>query len=190
MQPGFPHRCEKRISFAMPLYTEHDHFTETGSGQTWGKHSQKRDDAFVAGSFGISLPLALHFGKLDEVCASIDGIVDIIPRCSAEPNQVQRKNGLFFEFFLCLSRACLGNKIVFIYKWRKKWSICGTGNFFFSSNKTRRFAKTGLVPRQVLGKTRKEMLQRPHSNWRSFTKCGHARPRGRIFWARASKAPR
>ena len=24
---------------------------------------------------------------------------------------------LFFEFSLCLSRACLGKKIVFIYKW-------------------------------------------------------------------------
>jgi hypothetical protein len=28
-----------------------------------------------------------------------------------------RKNGPFFEFSLCLSRACLGKKIVFIYKW-------------------------------------------------------------------------
>jgi hypothetical protein len=27
---------------------------------------------------------------------------------------------LFFEFSLCLSRACLGKKITFIYKWRKK----------------------------------------------------------------------
>jgi hypothetical protein len=30
-----------------------------------------------------------------------------------------RKNGLFFEFSLCLSRACLGKMIVFIYKWLK-----------------------------------------------------------------------
>jgi len=27
------------------------------------------------------------------------------------------KNGIFFEFSLCLSRACLGKMIVFIYKW-------------------------------------------------------------------------
>jgi hypothetical protein len=27
----------------------------------------------------------------------------------------------FFEFSLCLSRACLGKTIHFIYKWRKKW---------------------------------------------------------------------
>ena len=29
-----------------------------------------------------------------------------------------------FEFSLCLSRACLGEKIVFIYKWRKKVRAC------------------------------------------------------------------
>eukprot|EP01046_Picozoa_sp_COSAG06_P037655 COSAG06_NODE_4273_length_4410_cov_5.289754_6_plen_101_part_00 len=29
----------------------------------------------------------------------------------------------FFEFSLCLSRACLGKMIVFIYKWRKKWAF-------------------------------------------------------------------
>jgi hypothetical protein len=27
----------------------------------------------------------------------------------------------FLEFFLCLSRACLGKMIVFIYKWREKY---------------------------------------------------------------------
>ena len=31
------------------------------------------------------------------------------------------KTFLFFEFSLCLSRACLGKKIVFIYKWLKKY---------------------------------------------------------------------
>jgi len=30
-----------------------------------------------------------------------------------------RENGNFFEFSLCLSRACLGKMIVFIYKWLK-----------------------------------------------------------------------
>jgi hypothetical protein len=29
------------------------------------------------------------------------------------------ENGIFFEFSLCLSRACLGKMIVFIYKWLK-----------------------------------------------------------------------
>ena len=29
------------------------------------------------------------------------------------------KRHLFFEFSLCLSRACLGKMIVFIYKWLK-----------------------------------------------------------------------
>jgi hypothetical protein len=32
-----------------------------------------------------------------------------------------RKTPLFFEFSLCLSRACLGKMFVYIYKWRKKW---------------------------------------------------------------------
>jgi hypothetical protein len=31
-----------------------------------------------------------------------------------------RENGTFFEFSLCLSRACLGKITHFIYKWRKK----------------------------------------------------------------------
>jgi hypothetical protein len=30
-----------------------------------------------------------------------------------------RKTASFFEFFLCLSRACLGKMIVLIYKWLK-----------------------------------------------------------------------
>jgi hypothetical protein len=30
-----------------------------------------------------------------------------------------RKTASFFEFSLCLSRACLGKMIVFIYKWLK-----------------------------------------------------------------------
>jgi hypothetical protein len=34
---------------------------------------------------------------------------------------VLRKTPLFFEFSLCLSRACLGKMFVLMYKWRKKW---------------------------------------------------------------------
>eukprot|EP01046_Picozoa_sp_COSAG06_P045683 COSAG06_NODE_6351_length_2973_cov_2.581072_2_plen_130_part_00 len=30
-------------------------------------------------------------------------------------------NAIFFELFLCLSRACLGKMIVFVYKWWPKW---------------------------------------------------------------------
>jgi hypothetical protein len=29
------------------------------------------------------------------------------------------RNGIFFEFSLCLSRACLGKMFVFMYKWLK-----------------------------------------------------------------------
>ena len=32
-----------------------------------------------------------------------------------------RKTPLFFEFSLCLSRACLGKMMHFIYKWLRKW---------------------------------------------------------------------
>jgi len=31
------------------------HFTKAGSGQTWGKHSEKRDDAFLQGRFADSV---------------------------------------------------------------------------------------------------------------------------------------
>jgi hypothetical protein len=40
-------------------------------------------------------------------------------RAQAKPGL--RKTPLFFEFSLCLSRACLGKMSVFIYKWRKNW---------------------------------------------------------------------
>jgi hypothetical protein len=33
------------------------------------------------------------------------------------------KRHSFFEFSLCLTRACLGKMFVFIYKWRKKMSF-------------------------------------------------------------------
>ena len=39
------------------------------------------------------------------------------PFVSAYPKETP----LFLEFSLCLSRACLGKMMHFIYKWRKKW---------------------------------------------------------------------
>jgi hypothetical protein len=36
----------------------------------------------------------------------------------SKPNEPE-KNGIFLEFSLCLSRACLGKMFVFIYKWLK-----------------------------------------------------------------------
>ena len=38
---------------------------------------------------------------------------------TAQPIRPEEKRS-FFEFFLCLSRACLGKIIIFIYKWLKK----------------------------------------------------------------------
>jgi hypothetical protein len=34
-----------------------------------------------------------------------------------------RKNGLVIEFSLCLSRAYLGEKIAFMYKWLRKFAF-------------------------------------------------------------------
>jgi hypothetical protein len=43
-----------------------------------------------------------------------------IREVSADDMRGLRENGTFFEFSLCLSRACLGKIIHFIYKWLKK----------------------------------------------------------------------
>ena len=43
------------------------------------------------------------------------------PRNSPSRLLLLQKTPFFFEFSPCLSRACLGKKIAFIYKWRKKW---------------------------------------------------------------------
>ena len=40
---------------------------------------------------------------------------------TAALTEALHKTPLFFEFSLCLSRACLGKKMHFIYKWLKKW---------------------------------------------------------------------
>eukprot|EP01046_Picozoa_sp_COSAG06_P049553 COSAG06_NODE_7653_length_2427_cov_4.548110_1_plen_178_part_00 len=36
------------------------------------------------------------------------------------PHKEPKKNVLCFELFLCLSRACLGKTIIFVWKWLKK----------------------------------------------------------------------
>jgi hypothetical protein len=49
----------------------------------------------------------------------------MLPRCRRRscrlPARPAKNATLFFEFSLCLSRACLGKMFSFIYKWRKKW---------------------------------------------------------------------
>jgi hypothetical protein len=50
-------------------------------------------------------------------CAMFNGANTNLQR----PEALEVKNGIFFQFSLCLSRACLGKIIVFIYKWLKKW---------------------------------------------------------------------
>ena len=47
---GWDAWCEIRIIyFAMPFYTQHNRFTKTGSGQTYGQHSKRHDAFFLAG---------------------------------------------------------------------------------------------------------------------------------------------
>jgi hypothetical protein len=48
-------------------------------------------------------------------CAMFNGANTNLQR----PEALEVKNGIFFQFSLCLSRACLGKIIVFIYKWLK-----------------------------------------------------------------------
>jgi hypothetical protein len=58
----------------------------------------------------------------------------LIPTClfhDTSTSQV-RKTAPFFEFSLCLSRACLGKMIVFVYKWLKnavfrRWKFVRSG---------------------------------------------------------------
>ena len=68
----------------------------------------------------------VHAGRLTSVPARLDQIV-AVPVLAAAPQRANhgfdavhlRKRHLFFEFSLCLSRACLGKMFVFMYKWRK-----------------------------------------------------------------------
>jgi hypothetical protein len=57
-------------------------------------------------------------------CAVANGHHERLPFLCDTPHPLDRfvawENGTFFEFSLCLSRACLGKMMIFIYKWRKK----------------------------------------------------------------------
>ena len=63
-------------------------------------HREREDDRGAVGVAGATLRLRRAGG-------------DIIRA------DVLQENGTLFEFSLCLSRACLGKMIVFIYKWYK-----------------------------------------------------------------------
>jgi hypothetical protein len=49
---------------------------------------------------------------------------------SVRKRSLLRENGTFFEFSLCLSRACLGKMMHFIYKWLKKCRFLTFRNAF------------------------------------------------------------
>ena len=69
------------------------------------------------------------------------------------------ENGTFFEFSLCLSRACLGKIMHFIYKWRKKCrfltnnrNVCLRGEGRRGSNPARVLAVAQIaLPRRGAG---------------------------------------
>jgi hypothetical protein len=97
-----------------------DHFTKTGSGQTKGKSHRRLETAgFVSmqgeegvddSDLGARLPAGLvsGAGACDESAWAW--------RLVAPIAQALLRRYAFFEFSLCLSRACLGKMIVFIYK--------------------------------------------------------------------------
>jgi hypothetical protein len=107
------------------------HFAKTGSGQTMGK-TQKSDSPFLytaditvlkggrISSDGARKPSLspLIFLMKTAICQDRLGAST---RKARDHARITRKTPLFFEFSLCLSRACLGKMFVFIYKWRKKW---------------------------------------------------------------------
>jgi hypothetical protein len=62
------------------------------------------------------------------------------------------KCALFFEFSLCLSRACLGKMIVFIYKLLKRGSKC-------TCHICNLYIKTNILPRQARDKRRETTTQ-------------------------------
>ena len=68
-----------------------EHCLRCIDGYDYDKHHFKLivgiNQDFMVGYMGVNLPLALHFGNIDAVCASIDCIAAIVPRCLAEPNQ-------------------------------------------------------------------------------------------------------
>jgi hypothetical protein len=53
----------------------------------------------------------------------------------------------FFEFSLCLSRACLGKTIHFIYKWRKSGQACAPADSFCEFHESAEILK--ITPRQA-----------------------------------------
>jgi len=82
------------------------HFAKTGSGQT-----ERKTFLFKKKFFRTRKPM--NEGS---------------SRKTFEPaGKRRRKSGLFLEFSLCLSRACLGKMMHYVYKWRKKWRFYSPG---------------------------------------------------------------
>jgi hypothetical protein len=62
-----------------------------------------------------------RFAALVWCCAAAGPFVSA-PTCydgGSSVSRAVRKTASFFEFSLCLSRACLGKMIIYIYKWLK-----------------------------------------------------------------------
>jgi hypothetical protein len=88
--------------------------------QLQGSNRQTTKGWIIFGSWGGVLVKPLD----DEIIAKFASGSAIVSATEQQQQQqaagAVRKTASFFEFSLCLSRACLGKIIVFIYKWRKK----------------------------------------------------------------------
>jgi hypothetical protein len=113
---------------------EKQSFAKTGSRQTyWKRLKNGRKTAFQVITAGrahassrtaqAARPTLAAAAVAERTAATGEGTA---PVATVPPTQQQlelktavRKTASFFEFSLCLSRACLGKMIVFICKWRE-----------------------------------------------------------------------
>jgi hypothetical protein len=65
-----------------------------------------------------SAPQPVHLSLLLQLLPPLGRSLPL--RCPRLRLLLPCRNASFFEFSLCLSRACLGKMIIYIYKWRKK----------------------------------------------------------------------
>ena len=75
--------------------------------------------------------MAEAIGRHDDMEAAQQMVTNITTAYRAAYSQRCEKTASFFEFFLCLSRACLGKMFVFICKWRKNAVLRRNGSYLY-----------------------------------------------------------
>ena len=113
-----------------------------------------------------------------------------------------RENGTSFEFSLCLSRACLGKIMHFIYKWRKKCRFLTRAPFNDQAalSRTRVLAQTTCLCKLVKHSTHRRLQKRhsfsafpmfaPSLSWQTigFLYKWRKRRFRTVFWRSASRS--